>query len=73
MSNDTDELILVTTKPCGICGKTTAMHLSQKDLNAWRDGMSVQEAFPYLSPASRELILTGTHNNCWPRMAGDAA
>lgn len=64
---------LVTTKPCGICGKESTLFVPTANLDAWLAGTPVQDAFPQLSPASRELILTGTHNTCWPRMAGDAA
>jgi hypothetical protein len=69
----TTETVLVTTKACGICGQESTLFLPNADFQDWLAGKSVQSAFPYLDPAERELILTGTHNTCWPRMAPDAA
>jgi hypothetical protein len=35
------------------------------------NGAKVQDAFPTLSPALREQIITGTHPACWDEIFGD--
>jgi hypothetical protein len=38
------------------------------DAEAWRDGKLVQNAFPYLYPAEREMLITGMLPDEWENM-----
>ena len=38
------------------------------DAEAWRDGKLVQNAFPYLYPSERELLITGMLPEDWENM-----
>ena len=46
-----------------------------EDAQKWRDGMLVQNAFPYLDDVERELLLTGMTDWDWRQLtsAGDTA
>lgn len=56
---------------CRCCGKEHPVRLYLNDLEAWQNGDKlVQEAFPYLSPSKRELLLTRTCPECWDNMFG---
>ena len=39
-----------------------------RDAEAWRDGKLIQDAFPYLTPAERELLITGMLPEDWENM-----
>ena len=54
---------------CRCCGKTYKLRVRPDDLYAWQNGdLLVQEAFPYLKPEERELLLTRTCPTCWDNM-----
>jgi hypothetical protein len=55
----------VTTKRCAFCRKSTKMTLPQEGYNKWQAGAFVQVAFPRMSPADRELLITGVDSKCW--------
>ena len=58
--------------PCPFCGKISKLKVSTK---VWRDGLMayrnealIQNAWPTLTPSSRELIKTGICDECWIKM-----
>lgn len=54
---------------CGAgCGRVYTMEINRADYAAWKNGQHVQNAFPYLTPNQRELLLTNTCGHCWDRM-----
>lgn len=54
---------------CRCCGKETPVSVNLEDLGAWQRGEKlIQDAFPYLSPAKRELLITRTCPECWDKM-----
>jgi hypothetical protein len=67
--------IRVHTPQCFHCGKdgwvamTYDQFLFAKD--AFAKGALVQDAFPFLSPDEREMLISGTHPECWTAMFGD--
>ena len=60
----------VHTSPCPICGETSIVHAPSDGVERYKKGDYIQDAFPTLSIADRELILTGTHQECWDLMVG---
>lgn len=58
-------LMSVETKPCSMCGKTSFLVVSEDSFRDWRSGALVQDAFPSLNCGDRELLMTGTHPECW--------
>lgn len=53
------------SRVCGVCGKRRIFQVNESDYRRWKDGASIQDAFPYLSADVREHILTGTCSECW--------
>ena len=56
------------TPPCPSCGQATDIKVDLDRLLAWKGGLHIQDAFPNLSAATRELLLTGFHSDCWSKM-----
>lgn len=58
--------------PCPFCGKISKLKVSTKvwrdSLTAFRNGALIQNAWPTLTPSSRELIKTGICDECWIKM-----
>jgi hypothetical protein len=69
--------MIVTTMPCKVCGNRSVLH----DVDAmgyllWTEiGENIQDALPELDADQRELLISGTHAQCWEKMWGpdDAA
>lgn len=56
---------LVECRTCILCGTRSVIGLPTAGVWAWEHGALVQEAFPTLEPATREMLITGTHPECW--------
>lgn len=54
-----------------VCNQSEKLLLDEEALIKWHYGMFIQEAFPDLTPAERELIMTGTHNDCFEMLFED--
>lgn len=63
-----DTRVIVTTRKCGMCGKTGAVEVTAEGYQAWKNGTLIQDAFPYLDKAIREQMISGTHPMCWQEM-----
>ena len=66
------EHLELITKKCTTCEKMVAMRVNPEDVRRHlEDGMFVQHAFadrndvPYLTPAEREMWITGNCGECW--------
>ena len=44
------------------------LEVRPEDFDAYVIGTSAQDAFPYLSPEERELIISQTCSECWEHM-----
>ena len=66
----TDGLDSITVNnTCFHCGETNTITADKTAYMRWYTGeFLIQEAFPNLSTDERELIMTGTHPECWNRM-----
>lgn len=54
---------------CINCRKTNSITLDDKDYEIWKSTQRhIQSIFHYLSIDERELLLTGTHPECWIAM-----
>ncbi len=61
----------VTCRPCSMCGEAEVMNLNEEHVAKWRSGAYAQDAFPYLLPSEREMLISGTHPECWERLFGN--
>lgn len=52
---------------CPFCGKRQSVMVYTKDYKKWARGqLLAQEAFPYLTPNEREIIISGICSKCFP-------
>jgi hypothetical protein len=61
----------VKTPVCIICGRFETMFVPTIGYNDWRAGANIQSALPMLSADDREMLITGTHKECWNKMGFD--
>lgn len=62
---DEKDLIHVISPACPRCKKVTETVVTRAGLEAWQNGALIQQAFPDMSAADREVLLTGYHQMCW--------
>jgi hypothetical protein len=55
----------VIYKVCMHCGGETAIELDFNKYKRWRGGEYIQNVWPELTPDEREMIVSGTHPECW--------
>ncbi len=57
--------------PCPVCIRASVIHLDRKDVERYQAGEHVQDVWPDKTDDERELIITGTHPECWAQMFPD--
>ena len=53
---------------CTKCEYTTDVEIKSGDLYHYHQGKYIQDAFPYISQATRGLMLDGVCHKCWDKM-----
>ena len=54
---------------CRNCSSKHTFQANNEDVDAWRDEEKlIQDAFPYLDPFQRELLLSGLCEECWKKL-----
>ena len=61
----------VICPPCPVCNRSATLVVDADAVTRWKDGAFVQDAFPFMSPADREVLISGTHPACWTEMFGE--
>ena len=56
---------------CPYCGKETPITVDEKEYLKWQSGELIQNAMPLLTPAEREMLITGICQECWDEMYKD--
>ena len=65
----TDKQIFDVT--CRHCGITYQILANRDDIDSWMNGNGyIQDILGYLSAGERELLISGTCDNCWKNMFG---
>ena len=58
---------------CKYCGITHQILANRDDIDSWMNGNGyIQDILGYLSAGERELLISGTCDNCWKLMFGVA-
>lgn len=60
--------MIIETKPCPVCQRTSRMEVDGASYMRWVGGELIQIAFPSMSIDDRELMITGTHPECWKKI-----
>jgi phosphoglycerol transferase MdoB-like AlkP superfamily enzyme len=68
---DKSKSITNAVNKCFHCGGTNHISLYTEDVDKYKNGAFIQEAFSYLNAQERELIKTGIHEACWDAMCGE--
>jgi hypothetical protein len=61
-------------RKCLHCGQPAFLVVSDEDaakITEWAERGSsghIQDELPFLTPAQRELLISGTHSECWEEM-----
>jgi transcriptional regulator GlxA family with amidase domain len=42
--------------------------LDRSAVTRWQEGENIQNAFPDMSAADREILISGTHAACWDKL-----
>lgn len=61
-------LASVVISVCAYCGDENRVKVSYHRKKAWQQGAYAQDAFNNLTPDERELLISGTHPECWDRL-----
>ena len=64
------DTITVEPRNCFWCGNTAQIDVPFEGFVLWNNGKLIQEALPELSSDERELLMTGTHSDCWEAAYG---
>jgi hypothetical protein len=65
------QIVTIETPVCPNCGKVSFLKLPAQKLMDWASGKLIQEVFPDMHPDVLELLITGTHPECWDAIFGD--
>lgn len=60
--------LTVITPTCFVCSERSEVEVNQTGWDKWQSGLYIQDAFPEMSADEREMLLTGTHPECWAKM-----
>lgn len=68
-----EKMRTITTPMCRFCKKTGEVHVTESDYEKYgsmKQGHHIQDILPDLSADTREMLITGTHPECWASMFG---
>lgn len=68
-----EERNMEATVRCAMCGREFTLRVRYEDFIAYTNPNRphIQDIFPYLTPAERELLISHTCNECWNKMFPD--
>ena len=62
--------VTTQTRPCVVCGVATYVMVPSDRFAAYGRGAHVQDLWPEATKDERELVVTGTHPECWAATFG---
>jgi len=58
--------------PCQVCGKNCTLLIDKQGFEDWLNGEKyIQDALPELTAGERELLISGTCDDCWKEIWGE--
>jgi hypothetical protein len=60
----------VRTIPCPECGRQDVFDVTDFEIEKYRNGAHIQNAFPNLTADQREQLITGLDKECWDKVMG---
>lgn len=68
---DKTVLVDVETPACFVCERKTVLSVDAAAYDKWKSGAMIQDAFAHESADLREMLMTGTHPDCWDELCGE--
>lgn len=59
---------VIITRACQLCGKPSEVTVTDEEYDRYISERFIQDALPDWSPDQREMLISGTHPECWARM-----
>ena len=64
-----EKALFAITKQCAWCGEHIVINMTYRQHEAYVNRTAyVQDIFPHVSKAEREMLISGTHPHCWDEM-----
>ena len=63
--------VLVNNPKCLICGHGSQTRVDWLKYQRWQSGQLIHTVFTNLTPAQREVMISGTHPYCWKETMGE--
>lgn len=63
-------LITIRTPSCPVCVDSSILAVDREKYDRWRAGEHIQHVWPDWTPGQRELLISGTHSDCWVQLFG---
>lgn len=60
-----DENTLKITDTCMLCGEPSSVLMPRAAWDRWQAGEFIQDAWSEATPADREIVISGSHSDCW--------
>lgn len=67
-----DNTHIKTDVICVHCRQVQTIMLSKTGIEAYQKGALMQDAFPELTAGQREMLISGTCDNCWKKFFGES-
>lgn len=58
-------------KTCRLCNEEHEIFVDTNDFIDWQKGEYVQNVWPHLTTAAREIMISGTCSHCFDELFGD--
>ena len=58
-------------KRCFVCNLSTPIEVNKDKYDRWQAGELIQNVFPEMPADYREMLISGTHPECWDEMFGE--
>lgn len=62
------DVVTLRCAPCFECGQRAVIDVPAEGYARLEGGAYVHTAFPEMSASQRELLISGTHSDCWDKM-----
>lgn len=60
--------VQIQCRTCIECGEAGTVEVDAGEFRQWQEGMYAQYAFPTMPASQSEMLISGTHPECWERM-----
>lgn len=60
--------VLFESPRCHVCKETTRVELDAEKYRRWQSGEHIQNVWPEMPKEEREVMISGTHGECWDKL-----